>query len=246
MRKTRPTAFVTGAAGGIGSAICASLRQSGYTVIGSDLPDTRVDADVFVPLDLRDVCGNSRRDGALARVRQAVGPDGLSLLVNNAAVQRLGGTDTITQDDWTTTLDVNLLAPFFLTQALLPQLERARGSVVNIASIHAMLTKPGFVAYATSKAALVGLTRSLAVDLGGRVRVNAVVPAATATSMLLAGLRESAQLDALAGMHPVGRIARPEEMGAAVLYLASEAASFVTGTVLHLDGGIGARLHDPV
>jgi NAD(P)-dependent dehydrogenase (short-subunit alcohol dehydrogenase family) len=245
MSGTLRLAFVTGAAGGIGSVICASLRQAGYTVIGSDLPDARVDAHLFVPLDLRELCGNGR-EAALARVRQAVGPDGLTLLVNNAAVQRLGSTCAITPDDWTDTLDVNLLAPFYLTQALLPQLERAGGSVVNIASIHATLTKPGFVAYATSKAALVGLTRSLAVDLGGRVRVNAVVPAATATSMLLAGLPTTAELDALARMHPVGRIARPEEMASAVLYLASESASFVTGTVLHLDGGIGVRLHDPV
>ena len=94
--------------------------------------------------------------------------------MNNAAVQILAPADAITFDQWRETLDTNLLAPFLLTQALLPELERGRGSVVNVASIHANLTKPGFVAYATSKAALVGLTRSLAVDLGGRVRVNAV------------------------------------------------------------------------
>ena len=117
--------------------------------------------------------------------------------------------------------------------------------MVNVASIHANLTKPGFVAYATSKAALVGLTRSMAVDLGRRVRVNAVLPAATATPMLTAGLGGAAELEALGAMHPLGRIARPEEIAAAVVYLASEAASFVTGTVLAVDGGVGARLHDP-
>jgi len=133
-----------------------------------------------------------------------------------------------------------------LTQVLLPALERGRGSIVNVASVHANLTKPGFVAYATSKAALVGLTRSLAVDLGRRVRVNAVLPAATATPMLSAGLPGAGAVDALGAGHPLGRIARPEEVAAAVVYLSSEGASFITGAVLAVDGGVGARLHDPV
>jgi NAD(P)-dependent dehydrogenase (short-subunit alcohol dehydrogenase family) len=181
----------------------------------------------------------------LERIRKALGGSGVAALVNNAAVQLLGSTDTLTADDWRTTLDVNVLAPFLLTQGLLPELERAGGSVVNVASVHAHLTKRGFVAYATSKAALVGLTRSLAVDLGSRVRVNAVLPAATATPMLHAGLGPG-EVDTLGAMHPLGRVARPGEIAAAVVYLASGAASFVTGAVLAVDGGIGARLHDPI
>ena len=185
------------------------------------------------------------RDAVLGRIREALGGDGVTALVNNAAVQVLGSADTLTIDDWRATLDVNLLAPFLLTQGLLPELERAGGSVVNVASVHAHLTKPGFVAYATSKAALVGLTRSLAVDLGSRVRVNAVLPAATATPMLLAGLGPG-EAGAVGAVHPLGRVARPEEIAAAVVYLASGAASFVSGAVLAVDGGIGARLHDPL
>ena len=90
--------------------------------------------------------------------------------------------------DWQETLDVNLMAPVAISRALLPQLKRQRGSIVHIGSIHSQLTKPGFTAYATSKAALAGLTRAMAVELGGSVRVNAIEPAAIATPMLEAEL----------------------------------------------------------
>ena len=149
---------------------------------------------------------------------EALGGDGVTALGDNVAVQVLGSADTLTTDDWGWSTLTAFLAPFLLTQGLLPELERAGGSVVNVASVHAHLTKPGFVAYATSKAALVGLTRSLAVDLGSRVRVNAVLPAATATPMLLAGLGPG-EAGAVGAVHPLGRVARPEEIAAAVVYL---------------------------
>lgn len=241
------TALITGATGGIGMALCAAFGAAGYRVIACDIQAGTPPSDVFLRFDLRALCASAaEREAALNPIRAALGSDGLTVLVNNAAVQVLGVFEALTVDDWRATLDVNLLAPVLLTQALLPSLERGRGSVVNVASVHAHLTKPGFAAYATSKAALVGLTRSLAVDLGRRVRVNAVLPAATATPMLLAGIADAADLDALGAMHPLGRIARPEEVAAAVVYLASDAASFVTGAVLDVDGGVGARLHDPI
>jgi NAD(P)-dependent dehydrogenase (short-subunit alcohol dehydrogenase family) len=245
--RNHKTAFVTGAAGGIGRPLCRAFRQAGYRVIGCDVRDGNRDVDVFLNFDLRLLsAGRAERQPVLDRIAEAVGDDGLTVLVNNAAVQLLGSVEELTVEDWRASVDVNLLGPVFLTQALLPALERGGGSVVNVASIHASLTKPGFVAYATTKAALVGLTRSLAVDLGRRVRVNAVLPAATATPMLSAGFAGTGQLEALGTMHPIGRIARPEEVAAAVVYLASDAASFVTGAVLDVDGGVGARLHDPV
>lgn len=242
------TAVITGATGGIGSALCAAFAASGYRVVACDIREgTVAGADVFLRFDLRALVAEvAERQPVVDRILESVGESGLTVLVNNAAVQVLGPVDGLTVDDWRASLDVNLLAPVFLTQALLPALERGGGSVVNVASVHANLTKPGFVAYATSKAALVGLTRSMAVDLGRRVRVNAVLPAATATPMLTAGLGGAAELEALGAMHPLGRIARPEEVAAAVVYLASEAASFVTGAVLAVDGGVGARLHDPL
>lgn len=233
------TALVTGVNGGIGAAIRAVLTEGGYRVVGTDLTiDGEHPGDVAADL--------SSLDGAsLSRLRSAVGGR-LDLLVNNAAYQAVGMVEELSVEDWQRTLNVNLTAPFLLTRAFLPQLRRSgNGSVVNISSIHATLTKPGFAAYATSKGALSALTRALAVELAPGVRVNAVAPAATDTPMLRAGFdNDPALLEALGGLHPMGRIATSGEIAAAVLFLASKEAAFINGAVLQVDGGIGARLHD--
>jgi len=244
----KPVALVTGAAGGIGQALCAAFAAGGYHVVGTDVRESQGSPDTFLLLDLLQVVRDPRyRSEAVAQLRDAIGNEGLRVLVNNAAVQRLDAFDRLAPDDIRDTLDVNVSAPLLLAQGLLPALERGTGSIVNVGSVHAVATKPGFVAYSTSKAALVGLTRALAVDLGGRVRVNAIQPAATATPMLQAGFagREDALGD-LQRMHPIGRIAEPREVAAAAVFLASDAASFITGATLNVDGGISARLHDPV
>lgn len=170
----------------------------------------------------------------------------LDVLINHAAVQLLGGGESLSVADWHRTLDVNLLAPFVLTQGLLPQLEGARGSVINISSIHARLTKANFVAYATSKAALSGMTRAMAVDLGGRVRVNAIEPAAIATDMLKAGFAgQPEQYAQLQACHPQERIGTPEEVAALALAMADGDLRFLHGACIGMDGGISGRLHDP-
>lgn len=240
-------AIVTGAAGGIGSALCRAFRGAGLRTIGLDIGSTRPDCDAYVEADLERLCVDAQyRRETTNKLIGELDEAELHALVNNAAVQILGRSDELTTEAWQRTLNVNVLAPFLLAQALLPRLEAGHGSVVNISSIHATLTKPGFVAYATSKAALVGLTRSMAVDLGARVRVNAICPAAIATPMLLDGFKQSASaLGALAGMHPLGRIGTPDEVANAALFLASPEARFISGAVLDVDGGIGGRLHDP-
>lgn len=243
-----PTALITGAAGGIGQALCQEFRQAGYQVIGLDRPGAEPGAcDGWVAADLRQLCQDSSyRQGVVDGVRSQLSQP-LQVLINNAAVQVVKPAAQLTAADWHHTLDVNLVAPFLLAQACLAELEAAGGSIINIASIHASLTKPEFVCYATSKAALAGLTRSLAVDLGSRVRVNAIAPAAVATPMLIAGFADHPeQLQQLAHMHPLGRIADPAEVAQAALFLASDQAGFISGTVLELDGGIGGRLHDPI
>lgn len=244
----KPVALVTGAAGGIGQALCAAFAGAGYRVVGTDVRGSQGSCDRFVSLDLRQLVRDARyRAEAFAALDAAIGNAGLRVLVNNAAVQHLNPFDQLRPDDVRDTLDVNVSAPLLLAQGVLSALERAAGSIVNISSVHAGATKPGFVAYATSKAALAGLTRALAVDLGGRVRVNAIQPAATATPMLTAGLagREGA-IDEFHRAYPMGRIAEPREVAAAAVFLASEAASFITGATLNVDGGISARLGDPV
>jgi NAD(P)-dependent dehydrogenase (short-subunit alcohol dehydrogenase family) len=240
-------AVITGSRGGIGTALCRVFRDAGYRTVGLDLSADGSGCDAFVQADLERLCADEAfRSEVGERLTEAVRDAELGVLVNNAAVQILGDTVELSVGQWRRTLDVNLLAPFLLTQLLLERLEAARGSVVNIASIHATLTKPGFVAYATSKAALVGLTRSMAVDLGARVRVNAICPAAIETPMLLAGFEGNRHLlDELAGAHPVGRIGSPEDVARATLFLASSDASFISGAVFGIDGAIGGRLHDP-
>jgi NAD(P)-dependent dehydrogenase (short-subunit alcohol dehydrogenase family) len=204
---------------------------------------------VDVPFDLRTVAA-SEADGdrLLQSLRAKLGPDPVECLVNNAAVQRLGTTEVTTLGDFRETLDVNVIVPLRLTQLLVGDLATAQGSVVNVSSVHAVATKPGFVAYATSKAALSGLSRAMAIDLGGRVRVNAIELAATETPMLSAGFQGRAKdFGRLADCHPVGRIAAPGEVGRVAVLLASpELAGFITGCCLRMDGGITARLHDPL
>jgi NAD(P)-dependent dehydrogenase (short-subunit alcohol dehydrogenase family) len=181
------------------------------------------------------------------KIRALIREDKLVALVNNAAVQIIKPMEHINVGDWDNSLNVNVVAPFVLTQILLSDLEEGEGSVVNVASIHATLTKPGFICYATSKAALVGLTKSMAIELGPRVRVNAICPAAVATPMLLAGFEgKKKELDTLSNMHPLGRIADPYEVAKSALFLVSDSASFISGATLEVCGGISARLHDPL
>lgn len=242
-------ALVTGAAGGIGQALVQGLGDAGLQVIATDRgprPQGLACA-AYLPVDLAaTVADEAQAEQLFAQVRALCGDAGLAVLVNNAATQVLGGVDSLTRDDWRQTLDVNLLAPFLWTQGLLPELERAGGCVVNISSIHARLTKRQFVAYATSKAALSGMTRAMAVDLRGRVRVNAIEPAAIETDMLRAGFEGKPEAyQALADCHPLGRVGRPDEVARCVLALMDGAMAFMHGACVALDGGISACLLDP-
>ncbi len=243
------TALITGASGGIGQFLCSVFRNDGYKVIALDRTKKLVDADFFIEADLDKICSDN--DYYLEIVDQIqtllTASQGLDALINNAAIQIIKPIVQIGIDDWNQTLNVNLIAPFLLTQKLFSFLEKARGSVVNISSIHAKLTKPDFICYATSKAALVGLTKSMAVELGSKVRINAICPAAVSTPMLLAGFDGQGEAyEILSSMHPVGRIAEPSEVAKLALFLASKDAQFINGASLELDGGIGSRLHDPV
>lgn len=242
-----PAVLVTGADGGIGQALCRTFAEAGWWVIASDRQATPGRGHAGVAADLEEIAADPRAAAALrAAVLRACGSRPLKALVNNAAVQLLGGAERLAMADLQRSLTVNTVAPCVLAQLFLPELTASQGAIVNIGSIHARATKPGFVAYATSKAALAGLTRALAVDLGGRVRVNLLQPAAVETPMLAAGFeRNPAALPALAACHPAGRIGTPAEIARAALFLASDQCPFMTGATLDVDGAIGARLHDP-
>jgi NAD(P)-dependent dehydrogenase (short-subunit alcohol dehydrogenase family) len=242
------TVVVTGALGGIGAALVRAFAGAGYRVVSCDRRSPEKPSADFVEFDIaRLVAEDNYRAATVRKLRAAIGTSGLKALVNNAAVQHLGRVGEVSAKALRDTFDTNVLGPFLMIQELLPDLEKATGSVVNISSVHATLTKPGFPAYASSKAALVGMTRAMAVDLGPRIRVNCVAPAATDTAMMRAGFEGNPEgLSALAAMHPSGRIATPAEIAAVVVFLASDAASAITGATMATDGGIAGRLHDPV
>ena len=248
MKPARRAVLITGAAGGIGRALCVAFSEAGYYVIATDRARGRLNFDRFIRCELKTLA--LKRAAAAAfrrRVKSALAGRPLGAIVNNAAVQITGGVDRLTPSDFMESLTVNLAAPFVLVRTFLKDLKRARGSVVNIGSVHATLTKPCFAAYAASKAGLLGLTRALALELGpAGVRVNIIQPAATRTGMLIAGFKgDSNKFGRLAGYHPLGRIAEPREIANAALFLVSDQAAFMTGAAIDLDGGISARLHDP-
>jgi len=244
--------LVTGANGGIGRALARTFSDAGYYVIATDIvqaPDG-IACRHYIPADLERFARDEQYAKEVVNViRTALGGKCLHVLINNAAVQILGTTDELKRQDWQTTLNVNVLAPFLLTQALLPDLEAAGqggACVINIGSIHARLTKKQFVAYATSKAALAGMTRALAIDLGARVRVNAIEPAAVQTPMLDAGFVGKPERYAkLKDCHPVRRIGLAEEVAKLALAITDNEMGFIHGACLCIDGGISSALVDP-
>jgi NAD(P)-dependent dehydrogenase (short-subunit alcohol dehydrogenase family) len=238
--------IITGAAGGIGSALVIAFENAGWTVVSTDRQP--IDRPLHITGDVG-VCSNPADPEAqriIAELRAASGGR-LKAIIQNAAHQVVRDSRELSLTDWTETLSVNLIAPFWLSMAFHDELAANKGSVLAISSIHEKLTKPGFVAYATSKAALSGMMRAMAVDFEGRVRCNAICPAAISTPMLKAGFdgRPEAyrQLEA---HHPSGRTGTPQEVAATALFICSEDAAFMNGACVDLSGGISARLHDPV
>lgn len=241
--------LVTGAAGGIGRELVRVFHDAGYYVIATDQVEQPADqaCGSYLRIDLGRFAGNEAyAQRSIASIRDVLNGSELHALINNAAIQILGGIAVIDRQAWCQTMDVNLTTPFLLIKALLPYLEICNGAVINIGSIHARLTKKNFVAYATSKAALAGLTRALAVDVGARVRVNAIEPAAIETDMLKAGFAGKPELyQQLEMCHPLQRIGRAEEVARLALAIVGGGMNFLNGACIGLDGGISARLHDP-
>lgn len=239
------TILITGANGGIGQALCHGFKKAGWYVVATDKTTCKDNiADQFITTDLNQLCMDEKYSAEKLNILKNIFPNGLTTLINNAAIQIVAPIEKITLEDWQVTQNVNVTAPFLLTKSLLPQLEKGNGNIINVASIHAHLTKPNFVAYATSKASLVGLTHSLAVELGSRIRVNAISPAAISTDMLVAGFDDPKKLFKLAEYHPSQNIGSTQDVVDMALYLA-EGGKFLNGAVIGLDGGIASRLHDP-
>ena len=241
----KKTVIITGVLGGIGSQLAKTFKENNYHVIGLDINDQPSPyCDKFFKFDLHKYCADPAYKQDIETVFDREIPE-LFLLINNAAVQILSSLAEIKLQDWTQTLNVNLTGPLMLSQFFLTRLERSLGSIINIASIHHQLTKKRFIAYASSKSALVGLTKALSVDLQGRVRVNAISPAAIDTQMLRDGFdNNEAKVQMLNEIHPSQRIGKPQEVSQLALLLAENKLGFINGANLNIDGGISNVLKD--
>ncbi|WP_292286586.1 3-oxoacyl-[acyl-carrier-protein] reductase [Marivita sp.] len=238
---TGKTALITGASGGIGGEIARALHGAGATV---GLSGTRTEPLETLAAALGDrahvlPCNLSDPEAVAALPKQAAEAMGsVDILVNNAGITRDNLFMRMSDDEWQSVLDVNLTATFKLCKGVLRGMMKARwGRIVNISSVVGSTGNPGQGNYAAAKAGMVGMSKSLAHEVASRgVTVNAVAPGFIETAMTdkLTDDQKSAILTQI----PSGRMGTPQEIAAAVLYLSSAEAGFVTGTTLHVNGGM--------
>jgi NAD(P)-dependent dehydrogenase (short-subunit alcohol dehydrogenase family) len=232
---------ITGAAGGIGAALCERMRKDGYIAIGIDRNPAPA-ADIDLQVDL------SESEQLVDLGRELARDYDLKAVVHNGAVQPIAGAGETSLDEWVNALRVNVIAVDALTSGTRENLAANDGSVVVVSSVHARATSGGVTAYATTKAALEGWVRSAAMDLGPGIRVNAIAPGAIDTAKLREGFArwgaESAEerKAVLRQRTALRRIGEPSDVAGAVSFLIGDDARFVTGTVLVVDGGATARL----
>ena len=238
---TKKTALVTGASGGIGRAIAMALHGAGASV---GLSGTRLEPLEALAGELGErahvlPCDLGDPDAVADLPKQAAAAlGGVDILVNNAGITRDNLFMRMSDEEWQSVIDVNLTATFRLCRGVLRGMMKARwGRIVNISSVVGMTGNPGQGNYAAAKAGMVGMSKSLAHEVASRgITVNAVAPGFIATAMTerLTGEQRAAILAQV----PAGRMGEPAEIAAAVLYLASPEAAYVTGATLHVNGGM--------
>ena len=247
--------IVTGGASGIGKAICSAFYDAGANVICVDvdrtignlfLDDVSEDNFDFLPIDVVDI-DEELFDVALNLYGR------IDILVNNAAIQPLESytpLHLLPIDVWDRVIDVNLKGYFLMAKYCLPpMIEQGGGVIINIASVTGLAVSKNISAYAASKAAIISLTRSLALEYANQnIRAVAICPGTIDTPLVRQalsaqthGIDAELAVEKLGHAHPIGRIGRPEEIAAAVLFCASDAASFMAGSVMMVDGGLLAK-----
>lgn len=249
MSDTARVVVVTGGAKGIGAAAAEKYFQNGDRVAVLDVDEAGAgvvedfgDQGLFVACDVSE---SEQVAEAFATVRDRFG--GVDVLVNNAGIQRYSTVTETSEEEWDRVMAVNLKSAFLCAREAIPSMEeRGGGVVVNLGSAQSFHTQKNVAPYSTSKTALLGLTRSIAVDYSPEVRCVAVCPGTVDTPMLRWAAEQTDDPDALLGevadMHLSKRIAQPEEVASLIFYLTSEDASFMTGRAYRIDGGLGVML----
>jgi len=242
MSESKQVALVTGASRGIGRAIALALAAQNYTVIGTATTEAGAAgiSEALAPFGGRGIALNVNDvpavDAAIDAILKTDG--GLHVLVNNAGITRDQLAMRMKDDDWDAVLDTNLKAVFRLARAVMrPMMKQRYGRIISITSVVGASGNAGQANYAAAKAGLAGMTRSLARELGSRnITVNCIAPGFIATDMT--DVLPEAQKAALLAQIPLGRLGAPEEIAGAVAFLASPAAAYITGTELHVNGGM--------
>lgn len=241
---SKKVAYVTGGMGGIGTAICQRLYKDGYTVLAGCGPSRDftkwLDEQKALGYNFYASVGNvSDWDSTVEAFRKAKAEHGpIDILVNNAGITRDGMFRKMTKADWDAVIDTNLKAVFRLSRAVTrPMMKQRHGRIINITSVVGAAGNAGQANYAASKAGVAGMSRVLAKELGSRgITVNCVAPGFIDTDMTRALSDE--QRAALNNQIPLGRLGQPQDIAEAVAFLASPQAAYITGTELHVNGGM--------
>ena len=238
---TGRTALVTGASGGIGGAIATALHRQGATVMlaGTRRPALEALAgalDARAHVGVADLAAPEAADRLVEQAERAMGS--LDILVNNAGLARDGLVLRMKDEDWQTVLDIDVTAAFRLIRAALRGMVRRRhGRIIGVSSIVAVTGNPGQANYAAAKAAMIGMSKSIAAEVAGRgITVNCVAPGFVESAMT--GKLPPPQRARLGAAIPAGRFGAPADIAAAIAYLASAEAAYVTGQTLHVNGGM--------
>lgn len=243
-------ALVTGSSGGIGEALARGLAAAGATVVINGRGPDKVAA---VAASIRaqgykateavfDVTDSKASAAAIHRIEAETGP--IAILVNNAGIQRRGPLETISDETWREVIATNLDSLFYVSKACaLHMIPRKRGAIINICSVMSELGRPTVAPYTAAKGGVKMLTKAMAVDWGQHgIRVNGIGPGYFATELNAPLVADPKFSSWIAGRAPLGRWGKVEELVGAAVYLASDAASFVTGHILYVDGGMTGAL----